>query len=86
MNFQVILRNGRIPSKGIRTGYLKIDRWNDFAFVTMFYLSLYDDKGQFHDIGNVKIGFRGQDTSKSTYEMLGSSFERLCCSAGNLWQ
>ncbi|MCK5347102.1 MAG: ATP-binding protein, partial [Candidatus Heimdallarchaeota archaeon] len=66
-----------MPDQGIRTVYLKIDHWNDFSFVTMFYLSLHDDQGQLHDIGNIKIGFRGQDTSKSTYEMLGNDFEFL---------
>ena len=77
MNFLIIPRSDQIPDKGIRTVYLKIDFWNDFSFVTMFYLSLHDDKGQVHDIGNVKIGFRGQDTSKSTYKMFGNSFESL---------
>ena len=77
MNFLLISKSGFVPDNGIHTVYLKIDHWNDYSFVTMFYMSLHDDKGELHDIGNVKIGFKGQDTSKSTYEMLGNNFESL---------
>lgn len=43
----------------------------------MFYLSLHDDKGELHSIGNVKIGFKGQTTEISTYSLLGNPFPRL---------
>lgn len=77
MNFFLISRNHWVTDKVVRTAYLKIDHWNDYSFVTMFHLSLHDDKGELHDIGNVKIGFKGQDTDQPTYEMLGNGFESL---------
>ncbi|CAM3202109.1 phage Hau3 resistance protein [Ectopseudomonas mendocina] len=77
MKFKVIPREKRIPDKGINQAYLKIDHWNDFSFVTMFYLSVHDQKGNLHNIGNIKIGFKGQDTSTSTYRKLESEFTDL---------
>ncbi|MBM7071963.1 AAA family ATPase [Shewanella sp. 202IG2-18] len=77
MNIVIVPRNQRIPPSGVSTAYLHIDRWNDFSFVTMFYLSLFDEKGALHEIGNIKIGFQGQTTDKSTYETLDSVFQTL---------
>ncbi len=77
MNFKVIPREKRIPEKGVNQAYLKIDHWNDFSFVTMFYLSVHDQKGNLHGIGRIKIGFKGQDTSISTYEKLENEFTKL---------
>lgn len=77
MNFVVLSRGANTPKSGLNTVYLTIDHWNDFSFVTMFYLELHDEKGVLHDLGNVKIGFKGQTTEKSTYSMLGNSFQVL---------
>lgn len=78
MIFHLIPKDEKNPDSGAHEAYLHIDHWNDYAYVTMFYLSLYDDKGVLHDIGNVKIGFIGQTTDKPTYEMIGvKSFDHL---------
>jgi predicted ATPase len=77
MDFKIIPRNDRAPSSGFNTAYLTIDRWNDYSFVTMFYLSLHDDKGELHELGNVKIGFQGQTEEKSTHSILGNTFSQL---------
>ncbi|EJM7152612.1 MULTISPECIES: AAA family ATPase [Vibrio] len=77
MKIVILSRNQRIPSSGVNTAYLIVDHWNDFSFVTMFYLSLYDQKGELHEIGNVKIGFQGQSIEKSTYSTLGGVFDFL---------
>ncbi len=77
MKFQLVQRNKSTPSKGKNTAYLTIDLWNDFSFITMFYLTIYDEEGKEHDIGQVKIGFKGQDTSKATYETLSPEFSSL---------
>jgi len=77
MTFQLISRNGKIPSNGNETIYLKIDLWNDYSFVTMFYMYLHDKGGSLHDIGNLKIGFIGQVEEVSTYEKMSNSFEHL---------
>lgn len=77
MNFIVLPRGSRTPPSGLNTAYLTIDHWNDFSFVTMFYLELHDEQGALHDIGNVKIGFKGQTTEQSTHTLLGRSFQQL---------
>ena len=42
MKFQILDREERMPSNGINIVYLRIDRWNDYSFVTMFYMSFMD--------------------------------------------
>ena len=77
MDFILIPKNKYVPDQGINKIYLKIDHWNDYSFVTMFYLSLHDENGKYHEIGNVKIGFKGQDISKDTYATLDQIFTLL---------
>ncbi len=77
MNFILLPREHRPPDTGTNTVYLKIDHWNDYSFVTMFYMSLHDENGAFHEIGNVKIGFAGQDESAYTFSTLESPFTHL---------
>lgn len=77
MEFRLLNRTQSVPSSGFNTAYLKIDLWNDYSFVTMFYLSLHDESGNYHDLGNVKIGFKGQDTDHDTYSTLDKQFVLL---------
>jgi predicted ATPase len=77
MEFRVLSRSTWVPHNGRNRVYLKKDYWNDYSFVTMFHVSLHDDDGQFHEIGTVKIGFRGQTTETHTYNKLPDSFENL---------
>lgn len=77
MEFHIIGREDKFPSAGVSTAYLKYDRWNDHSFITMFHVIVFDRLGEAHDLENVKIGFKGQDTSTSTRSKLPDSFERL---------
>jgi len=77
MDFVIIERNVKTPSSGSNVAYLKIDHWNDFSFVTMFYLTVFDQSGRLCEPGNIKIGFKGQTTSESTYSKLGAKFQLL---------
>ncbi len=77
MNIVIIPRDQHVPQTGMNTAYLLVDHWNDYSFVTMFYLKLHDEKGVIHDIGNIKIGFIGQTIEKSTYSMLENVFQHL---------
>lgn len=77
MDFVVIPSNSQPPKEGVNKAYLHIDNWNDFSFTTMFHLTLHDEKGRLYDIGNVKIAFRGQETSNTTYNQLGIKFSHL---------
>ncbi|WP_210247412.1 AAA family ATPase [Agrobacterium sp. T29] len=77
MYFTVISRASDVPSQGVNQAFLRIDHWNDYSFVTMFDVTLFDEHGIAHELGAVKIGFAGQTTSQSTYSTLPSQFSSL---------
>lgn len=77
MEFRVLSKSTWVPGNGKNTVYLKVDNWNDYSFVTSFYLSLHDGDGRLHNIGDVKIGFKGQTTEISTYTKLENRFVDL---------
>jgi len=77
MEFVKISRDGKLPESGKSTVYLQVDNWNDFSFVTMFYMSAHDENGSYHEIGQVKIGFNGQEKSVSTHSVLPDRFASL---------
>jgi predicted ATPase len=77
MQFVLLDKNASPPADGRNSVYLRIDLWNDYSFVTMFHMSLHDENGQFHDIGEVKIGFKGQTTLTDTYTRLDKNFLSL---------
>ena len=51
MNIIIVPREQKIPSTDTNAAYLHVDRWNDFSFITMFFLTVFDEKGFGHDIG-----------------------------------
>ena len=58
ISFVVLDRNEFKPSSSTNTAYLDVDYWNDYSFITMFYLTVFDNEGNEHEIGNVKIAFK----------------------------
>lgn len=77
MEFFVLPRGTRTPAAGQASVYLKIDHWNDFSFVTMFHMSVYDNNGHYHEIGPIKIAFKGQTVHVSTFEVMEATFSSL---------
>lgn len=77
ITFYVIPRNTGVPSVGRNSVYLKVDHWNDFSFVTMFDIVVFDERGAVHDLGAVKIGFLGQTIEVATYSTLPQPFAAL---------
>ncbi|ALU91507.1 phage Hau3 resistance protein [Herbaspirillum rubrisubalbicans M1] len=77
MIFKVLPRGGKAPANATNTVFLEIDHWNDYSFVTQFYMVFHDESGSRHEIGPVKIGFKGQTTNVSTHETIGESFFSL---------
>ncbi len=55
------------------TVILSTDRWDDFGFRTLFSATFMDANGVTHDLGGVKIGFKGQLESR-TADSLDDSF------------
>lgn len=51
-------------------------RWNDFSFVTTFYLT-FCNSTDFSEVGEVKIGFKKQEVNQRTIDYLSDEFECL---------
>jgi len=77
MEFIILPPKDKTPTTRENTAFLTADNWNDYSFVTMFYLSLNDEKGIHHELGCVKIGFKGQTTKTSTCSSLDRRFSKL---------
>jgi hypothetical protein len=77
MKFYVLSKDDWLPNNGKSVVYLKKDNWNDYSFVTSFYMSLHDQDGRLHEIGAIRIGFKGQTTEIRTYTKLPSEFEKI---------
>lgn len=75
MDFKVLEKIRAIPSAKNKC-YLIADNWNDYSYYTLYELFYYDQLSERHRVGQVKIGFRGQETGKSTFR-IGESFEHL---------
>ncbi len=61
MLFHVVGQSASVPpgNTGL-SAYLNRDRWDDWGkYCTQFYLTVVDEAGQQHGIGQVKIGQRG---------------------------
>ncbi|MFS8050877.1 AAA family ATPase [Rhizobium sp. BR 314] len=57
MFFKVIPNNSRLPVGAKNQAILFVDNWDDwFKFATMYVLFYYDEAGEQHRIGEVKIG------------------------------
>ena len=75
--FYVIPRTSSPPAAAKNVVYLRTDHWNDYSYITMFDVTFYDNRGERHEIGNVKIGFKSQDESTPTYKTLAETFTAL---------
>lgn len=51
-----------LPETGKLDVYLKKDNWNDYSFHTFYQIVLFDEDGNKHDLGNIKIANFGQTT------------------------
>ena len=75
--FHIMGNREKPPANGKNCGYLTIDNWNGYSYVTMFDFSLHDKRGKFHQIGAIKIAFMDQSTEQTTHSTLDKTFEKL---------
>ena len=61
LTFQKLARGSFVQDQGCNIGYLQPDNWDDYGHKTLFSLTVFDEQGNKHTIGNIKIGFIGQD-------------------------
>ena len=67
----------KIPTSGNMEVYLISDRWNDFSYMTLFEMVLFDQHGNYLELGHIKIAFKGQEEYFHTKEKMKSSFTNL---------
>ncbi|WP_083909521.1 AAA family ATPase [Rhodopseudomonas sp. B29] len=77
LQFILVPRDASVPSQGNQVVFLHVDYWNDYSFVTMFHVTIFDENFDRHELGSVKIGFRGQLEATSTFSTLDSNFTGL---------
>lgn len=77
MKFKILGRRTWDSNPEPSTVYLEIDHWNDFSFVTQFYMYYQDDGDTRINIGTVKIGFIGQTEDISTHSTFAPEFPFL---------
>lgn len=76
ITFVKLGQNNYFPDESRNTAYLRPDSWDDFDYKTLFSLVIFDEKGNKHHIGEVKIGFVGQKTGWTT-DKISSPFSKL---------
>ena len=74
MQFKLLGRNEKLPYHAKNLVCLTIDSWNDYSYVTMFFMNVFDNEGNIYRIGNIKIGFEGQTEEIATYKKIQEIF------------
>lgn len=77
MQFRVIPKGQSLPQIGRDEVYLWVDHWNDYSFVTMFFVAYRNISGELLELGQVKIGFKGQTIEQDTFKTLPPVFSHL---------
>lgn len=77
MLFTVIDRGVLFPEAKVNSVYLRKDNWNDYRFRTLFQMAVYDREGLEHNLGDIKIGFKGQTEQEATCDYIDKTFEKL---------
>lgn len=68
-------KNVWLPETGKLSVYLRADNWNDYSYRTLYEIILFDENGNKHNLGHIKIANFGQ-TTESRIELPGQ-FESL---------
>lgn len=76
MNFTITDRFGSRPFGAKNHVFLTWDNWNDYSYYTLFGIFYIDSQGEKIELGAVKIGYIGQDTSDRGLK-IGDKFTRL---------
>lgn len=78
LKFLVAHRSKIFSSENSNMVILRISTWNDYSFETLFTMDYKDTNGKTHKIGDVRIGFTGQETSIASYKKIGlKEFNKL---------
>ncbi|ENZ8428729.1 AAA family ATPase [Klebsiella aerogenes] len=75
--FKLIDYKQRVSTESKQTVFLMKDSWNDFLYYTLFNMTVIDELGGVHRIGELKIGYVGQKENSHTYKKLKNEFEKI---------
>jgi predicted ATPase len=76
LNFYKLPVNGVVPNNARETVYLLPSNWDDYTYKTIFTLTIFDEQGNRHQLGSVKIGYIEQP-SGWTEERIPAEFNAL---------
>lgn len=76
LKFRKYSRNTSLPKYCSNLVCLIEDNWDDFGFKTIFTVVVYDENKKIHNLGSVKIGYRGQSEGW-TSERIQAEFSTL---------
>lgn len=76
LQFRKLGRSKTLSTQARNMAFLAVDNWDDYSYKTLFYLHVYDESGQKHEIGGVKIGFVGQPYGM-TADSIPDEFDKL---------
>ncbi|WP_372553460.1 AAA family ATPase [Acinetobacter pittii] len=77
IKFKVLLSTQRVPTSGKSQGFLLTDNWDDwFKYNTQYCLIVFDEHGQRHRIGDIKVGQFGMSSDQRRAN-IPESFETL---------
>lgn len=75
--FQKIPYDTVTPKLGRNIVYLAANNWDDYGSKTQFYVTVFDDQNNKYEIGDVKIGYRGQNGGWTIDRFPNENFDSL---------
>lgn len=76
ISFQVLAMRASVKTELRGVAQLVPDNWDDFSFKTLFVLHYIDTAGHHVELGEVKIGYKGQKLGRTT-ESIPDQFNKL---------
>jgi predicted ATPase len=86
LTFKIIKHKAYPPQTGNLTAYLCEDNWDDYYFKTTFSLLVFDEHGNKHNFGNVKVGIVGFESGWISERLGDNTFSHFNESAFSLGQ
>ena len=86
LTFKIIKHKAYPPQTGNLIAYLCEDNWDDYYFKTAFSLIVFDEHGNKHNFGNVKVGIVGFESGWISERLGYNTFSHFNESAFSLGQ
>ncbi|MEZ8157438.1 ATP-dependent endonuclease [Vibrio splendidus] len=64
-----------IPTEAVDSIYLRVNSWDDYSFETQFNVIVFDSEGTRYELGDVKVGYRGQVSPSLTRDNMDQEYQ-----------